>query len=329
VVVPTSASILATGSYLPERIVPNEALTQFPSATLPLITEKTGISTRRYAADDQCTSDLAAEAARACLARADVAADDLDAILLATSSPDRIQPATATRVQDLLGARRAFAFDVNSVCSGAVYAIHLADALVRTGGARHVLVIASELYSRAHINPRDFSTCACLGDGAGAVLVGPGQSTRVIVRSRLHSDGTGCDLIQIPAGGTMMPYRQMTRPQDVYFLMRGQEVHEFACTSGAAVIDELLAECGVDRRDVAFVVPHQANISVLRSLAERLDMDFSKFIVTLDRYGNTAAASVLIAFDELVTSGRLRPGDLVVLVVFGGGLSWGATLVRA
>jgi 3-oxoacyl-[acyl-carrier-protein] synthase-3 len=324
-----TTSILATGSYLPERAVPNEALTQFPPATLPLITEKTGISSRRYAADDQVTSDLGAEAARLCLTRAGVVADDVDAILLATSSPDRIQPATATRVQELLGARRAFAFDVNSVCSGAVYALHLADALVRTGEARRVLVIASELYSRAHINPRDFSTCACLGDGAGAVLVGPGDVARVIVRSRLHSDGAGSDLIQVPAGGTMMPYRNLSRPQDVYFLMRGQEVQEFASTHGAMVVDELLAECGVERRDVAFVVPHQANITVLRSLAERLDMDISKFVITLDRYGNTAAASVLIAFDELVMSGRLRPGDLVVLVVFGGGLSWAATLIRA
>jgi 3-oxoacyl-(acyl-carrier-protein) synthase III len=321
--------ILATGSYLPERIVPNEALTQFPKATLPLITEKTGIAERRYAADDQVTSDLGAEAARVCLSRANTSAEDLDAIILATSSPDRIQPATATRVQELLGARRAFAFDVNSVCSGAVYAMHLGDALIRTGEAHRVLVVASELYSRTHINPRDFSTCACLGDGAGAVLLGPGDSGRVIVRSRLHSDGTGADLIQVPGGGTMMPYHQLSRPQDVYFLMRGQEVHEFASTHGAMVIDELLADSGLTREDVAFVVPHQANISVLRSLADRLDMDLSKFVVTLDRYGNTAAASVLIAFDELVMSGRLEAGAWVVLVVFGGGLSWAATLVRA
>jgi 3-oxoacyl-[acyl-carrier-protein] synthase-3 len=325
----TTTSILSTGSYLPERAVPNEALTQFPSATLPLITEKTGISSRRYAADDQVTSDLGFEAARVCLARAGVEAGEVDAILLATSSPDRVQPATATRVQELLGARRAFAFDVNSVCSGAVYALHLADALVRTGEARRVLVIASELYSRSYINPRDFSTCACLGDGAGAVLVGPGDQERVIVGSRLHSDGSGADLIQVPAGGTMMPYRNLGRPQDVYFLMRGQEVHEFVTTHGAAVVEELLSAHGVDRHDVAFVVPHQANIGVLRALAGNLGIDISKFVITLDRFGNTAAASVLIAFDELVTSGRLTRGDLVVLVAFGGGLSWAATLVRA
>ena len=324
-----TTSILATGSYLPERVVPNEALTQFPPATLPLITEKTGIASRHYAADDQLTSDLGAEAARICLSRANVVSEDIDALLLATSSPDRIQPATATRVQELIGARRAFAFDVNSVCSGAVYAMHLGDALIRAGEARRVLVVASELYSRAFINPRDFSTCACLGDGAGAVLLGQSDASPSILRSRLHSDGAGSDLIQVPAGGTMLPYRNMTRTQDVYFLMRGQEVHEFAVSHGAAVVNELLDACGVRRHDISFVVPHQANITVLRSLAERLDIDISKFVITLDRYGNTASASVLIAFDELVMSGRLRRGDLVVLVVFGGGLSWAATLIRA
>jgi len=322
---------LSTGSYLPARKVTNADLTQFPPASLPLITEKTGISCRRYASDDECTSDLGFQAARCCLARAHVDPSQIDAILLATSSPDRIQPATATRVQELLGAREAFAFDVSSVCSGALYALHMADVLIRAGESRYVLVVASELYSRTLINPRDFSTCACLGDGAGAVLLGPGESgdpRRGIVRTRLHSDGSGSDLIQVPAGGTMLPSDRMERPQDAYFMMRGADVHQFATTQGTAVVNELLTACDVDRERVAFVVPHQANISVLRGLAERLDIDFSKFVVTLDRYGNTAGASVLIAFDELMTSGRAQPGDLVVLVTFGGGLSWGATLIR-
>jgi 3-oxoacyl-[acyl-carrier-protein] synthase III len=323
-----TTTILATGAYLPERVVPNEALTQFPATVLPMIAEKTGISARRYAAPDQFTSDLGANAARQCLERAGVAAEDVDAILLATSSPDRVQPATATRVQDLLGARNAYAFDVNSVCSGALFALNMADALVRTGGAKRALVIASELYSRTLLNPRDFSTCAVLGDGAGALLVGPGEAGHRILGSRLHSDGSGADLIQVPAGGTMIPYSKMERPQDQYFLMRGRDVMDFAGTKGVAVVEELLAAHGVDRSDVAFVVPHQANITVLQSIAEKLAIPFSKFVVTLDRYGNTAAASVLIAFDDLVTSGRAKPGDLIVLVAFGGGLSWAATLIR-
>ena len=320
--------ILATGAYLPERVVPNEALTQFPAATLPLIAEKTGISARRYAADDESTSDLGAKAARQCLERAGLAPDEIDVIILATSSPDRIQPATATRVQELIGARKAYAFDVGSVCSGAVFALHMADALIRSGGARRVLVVASELYSRSHLNPRDFSTCACLGDGAGALLVGPGEPGTGILGSRLHTDGAGADLIQVPAGGTLLPYDRMERKQDAFFLMRGKDVQDFVTTHGTAVVNELLAELGVDRRDLAFVVPHQANITVLQELAQRLGIDFSKFVVTLDRYGNTAGASVLIAFDELMTSGRVKSGELVALVVFGGGLSWAATLIR-
>jgi 3-oxoacyl-[acyl-carrier-protein] synthase III len=320
--------ILATASYLPERVVPNEALTQFPATALSLIAEKTGISVRRYAADDEQTSDLGAKAARACLERAGVSPDDLDAIVLATSSPDRVQPATATRLQHLIGARRAYAFDLNSVCSGAVFALNVADALVRSGSAARVLVVASELYSRSHLNPRDFSTSACLGDGAAAVLVGRDERGHALVGSALHTDGAGADLIQIPAGGTMLPYAKMERPQDAYFTMRGKDVQEFAIAQGSAVVNELLATHGIDRADVAFVVPHQANIGVLRGLASQLGIDFSKFVVTLDRYGNTAAASVLIAFDDLLASRRVQRGDLVVLVVFGGGLSWAATLIR-
>jgi 3-oxoacyl-[acyl-carrier-protein] synthase-3 len=323
-----AARILATASYLPERVVPNEALTQFPASTLPLIAEKTGISARRYAADDELTSDLGAKAARVCLDRANVSPGEVDAIVLATSSPDRIQPATATRVQDLLGASRAYAFDVNSVCSGAVFALHVADALIKSGGATRVLVVASELYSRSHLNPRDFSTSACLGDGAAAALVCAGREGHEVVGTRLHTDGSGADLIQVPAGGTMLPYARIERPQDVYFMMRGKDVQEFVLQQGTAVVEELLAAHGVAREDVAFVVPHQANVGVLRGLAERLSIDFSKFVVTLDRYGNTAAASVLIAFDDLLASKRVVPGDLVVLVVFGGGLSWAATLIR-
>jgi 3-oxoacyl-[acyl-carrier-protein] synthase-3 len=324
-----TTNIVSTGAYVPERVVANEDLTQFPASVLPLIREKTGIARRHYAADDQFTSDLAFEAARRCLERAQVSAADLDAILLATSSPDRVQPATATRVQDLLAARRAFAFDLNSVCSGAVFGLHIGDALIRGGESRYVLVIASELYSRSYINPKDFSTCASLGDGAGAVLLAAADGSSGIVGSRLHTDGSGRDIIQVPAGGTMLPYDRVTRPQDVYFMMRGPEVQQFATSQGAAVVTELLEGCDVDPREIAFVVPHQANLPVLRGLAERLDIPFSKFVVTLDRYGNTAASSVFIAFDDLMVSGRVKPGDLIVLVVFGGGLSWAATLIRA
>jgi 3-oxoacyl-[acyl-carrier-protein] synthase III len=322
------ANIVATGSYLPEHVVRNEDLTQFPASALPRIEEKTGVRERRHAAPSQCTSDLAAEAGRNALAAAGWAPESLDALLLATSSPDRIQPATATRVQELLGARQAFACDVGSVCAGAVYALHLADGLIRAESARRVLVAASEVYSRI-LNPKDFSTYPYFGDGAGAVLLEAGPGPAGIVRSRLGSDGSRDHVIQIPAGGTMLPYGRLGHPNDVYFKMRGREVYEFAVEQGSAVVRELLAECGMVAADVHHVVPHQANANVIRDLAERLGIGLDRFVVNLDRYGNTAGASVLIGLDELHRSGQLQKGDATVLVAFGGGLSWGASLIQS
>jgi 3-oxoacyl-[acyl-carrier-protein] synthase-3 len=318
---------VATGAFLPERAIANEELTQFPAAAIALIEQKTGVKTRRHAEPSQCTSDLAIAASQACLERAGCPPNELDAIVLATSSPDRIQPATATRVQERIGARRGFAFDLNSVCAGGVYALHVADCLIRAGTARKVLVVASEVYSR-YLNPRDFSTYPYFGDGAAAVLLAAEQGERGVIRSRLGSDGSRDHVIQIPAGGTMMPFGRLGHPHDVYFKMRGREVYDFAVTAGTAVVEELLAECGLGKQEVAFVVPHQANSNVVNELAERLGIAREKFVTNLERYGNTAAASVLIGLDELLQSGRASAGDAIVLVAFGGGLSWGATLIR-
>jgi 3-oxoacyl-[acyl-carrier-protein] synthase-3 len=323
------ARLVSTGSYLPDTVVTNESLTQFPPHTLPLIEAKTGVRERRHAAEGQCTSDLGREAARQCLERAGVEGAALDAVILTTSSPDRIQPATATRVQEAIGARGAFAFDLNSVCAGGVYALHVADAMIRAGTSRTVLVVASEVYSR-YLNPKDFSTFPYFGDGAAAVLLRAAEETEPggIVGSLLGSDGSRDHVIQIPAGGTMLPYGKLSRPSDVYFKMRGREVYEFAVTQGSAVVRQLLQRHGIGKDEVAFVVPHQANVNVVNELAERLEVERDRFIVNLDRYGNTAGASVLIGLDELCQSGRLRSGDHIILVAFGGGLSWGATLIR-
>jgi 3-oxoacyl-[acyl-carrier-protein] synthase-3 len=321
------ARVVATGSFLPERAIANEELTQFPASAIPLIEQKTGVKTRRHAEPEQCTSDLAIAAAQTCLERAGCAPSELDAVVLATSSPDRIQPATATRVQEKIGARRAFAFDLNSVCAGGVYALHVADCMIRAGTAQKVLVVASEVYSR-YLNPKDFSTYPYFGDGAAAVLLAAEDGERGLVRSRLGSDGSRDHVIQIPGGGTMMPFGRLGHPNDVYFKMRGREVYEFAVTAGTAVVEELLAECGLGKDEVAFVIPHQANANVVNELAERLGIALERFVINLDRYGNTAAASVLIGLDELLQSGRARAGDAIVLVAFGGGLSWGATLIR-
>jgi 3-oxoacyl-[acyl-carrier-protein] synthase III len=325
---PRVAVIRGTGSYLPDNIVNNEDLPNFPPTLVKLIRQKTGVCSRRFAHESQCTSDLAAEAAKASLVRAGVDPRDLNGIILATSSPDRLQPATATRVQHLIGASGAFAFDVNSVCSGGVFALALANACITSGLADTILVVAAEIYSR-YLDPHDFSTYPYFGDGAGAVLLAAAADTqRGILHSILRTSGNKSEVIQVPAGGTMLPYARLTNPKDVFFKMVGREVYDFAMTRGGEVIDEILQATGVDRHDIKFYLVHQANINIIREIATRLGVEEEKFIINLDKYGNTAAASVLICLDELAASGAIQLGDLIVIAAFGGGLSWGANLIR-
>jgi 3-oxoacyl-[acyl-carrier-protein] synthase-3 len=318
--------VASTGRYLPERVVCNADLHQFPRTAIPLIEAKTGVRERRHAEISECTSDLATHAARSCLERASIAATDIDGIILSTSSPDRPQPATATRVQALIGATRAFAMDINAVCSGAVYALHLADGLIRSGLHRRILVVASEVYSRI-LNPRDFSTYPYFGDGAGAALLAASADAGVLA-STLKCDGAKADVIQIPAGGSILPYRDAQDPDDQYFKMRGKDVFEFAVSKGAEVILEVLEAAGVSVGQVDCFITHQANINIINKIAEALSIPPERFVVNLDRYGNTASASVLIALDEARRNGALSGGGYCVIAAFGGGLSWGASVVR-
>jgi 3-oxoacyl-[acyl-carrier-protein] synthase III len=323
---PVSAMI-ATGSYVPEICIRNEDLTQFPKAARALIEQKTGILERRYAPDGASTSDLAAEAARRCLEQAGLDAAAVDALVLSTSSPDRIQPATAARVQALIGACRAIAFDVNAVCTGALYCLQIAEGFIRGGLYRTVLVVAAEAYSR-FLNRSDFSTCPYFGDGAGALLLRASQGPPSILHTLLRTDGSCWDVIGIPGGGAMLPCHRITNPGDAYFSMHGREVFDFAVQRGAEIVRQLLDSSGISARDIAAVVAHQANLNVLREIADRTGIPFSKFPLTLERYGNTASASILITLDEAIRSGFLVRGDLTVLVAFGGGLSWGSSLIQ-
>jgi 3-oxoacyl-[acyl-carrier-protein] synthase III len=318
--------IVSTGRYLPSREVTNQELDWFPAGAPEKISEKTGVLSRRSATHDECTSDLAAHAGRDCLEKAGLAADELEGIILSTSSPDRVQPATATRVQHLLGARRAFAFDINSVCSGSVYGISLADSLIKSGNHERILFIAAELYTRI-LNKQDFSTFPYFGDGAGAILFEAG-SGRGVLHSVLRSDGSACDTISVPGGGTMMPFDRITNPRSAYFQMDGKRVYAFAIEKGAEVIRELLTRSGIAAGNVDLFVSHQANINIIHAIADHLEVPRERFFVNLDRYGNTASASVPIALDEALASGKAKGGDLLVTVAFGGGLSWGANLIR-
>ncbi len=322
------AVIASTGKYLPEFVLKNEDMVQFSPEARRLIGEKTGVFERRLADEGQCTSDLAVNAALNCLEKAGCPAGEIDGIIVATSSPDRIQPATATRVQDLIGARRAFAFDINSVCSGGAFGIAVADSLIRAGSCRTVLLIASEVYSRI-LNRKDFGTYPYFGDGAAAVLFRAVPDTaRGVINSRLATNGSGRDKICIPGGGTQLPFDKMPNPRSAYFRMKGPDVFDFAVEKGPEIILELVREAGISLGDVKCFICHQANINIIHKIADVLNMPRESFYVNLNRYGNTAGASVLIALDEALAEKAAVEGDLVITAAFGGGLSWGANLLR-
>jgi 3-oxoacyl-[acyl-carrier-protein] synthase III len=323
------SQIIATGSYLPEQILRNEDLKQFPASAIPMIAAKTGVVERRRAAESQCTSDLAAEAARRCLTCAGIGAMDLDGIILATSSPDQPIPATSAILQAKLEAWNAFAFDLDSVCTGAVCALRVADAMLRAGQARRILVVAADLYSR-FLNPTDFSTYPYFGDGAGAVLLeGAERAMRPYLQgSVLHADGRGAEHITIQAGGSRLPLARMTDPRQQYFQMNGRAVFDFAVRRGAEVIEELCRVHSVPKEQVRHLVLHQANANILSAIGRETGLPLERFVINLSRYGNTAAASTLIAFDELVQGDPAKHlTGHTLIAAFGGGLTWGGILI--
>jgi len=316
----------STGSYLPENHVANEALTQFPPGAAEVIAQKTGILSRRFANLDQCTSDLAIQAAANCLEKGDVSPGEIEVIIVATSSPDRKQPATATRVQHFLDAKNAFAFDINSVCSGSTYGIFLADAIIKAGQFETVLLVGAEVYSKL-LSPKDFSTFPFFGDGAGAVLFTAGSQGEGVLHSCLETDGSEHNVIQVPAGGSMMPFDRLENRGDLFFKMNGKKVFSFAIEQGTQIILKLLEETGFRPRDINCFIAHQANINIIRKIADNIQVSFDRFFINLHDHGNTAGASVLIALDEAIDRGMIKRGDLVLTVAFGGGLSWGANLI--
>lgn len=323
-----SSVICATGSYLPEIIIKNEDLTQFSVEAQSLIREKTGVLSRRASPETVCTSDLAISAARVCLDKANFPACDIEAIVVSTSSPDRMQPATATRVQYLLGAENAFAFDINSVCSGSAFGIAMADAMIKSGNHDNVLFVAAEMYSKI-LNKKDYSTYPYFGDGAGAILFkNGGESGQGVLHSCLKTDGSKHDTICVPGGGTMMPYEKMTNPRFAFFKMKGIDVFSFTVDKGPEIIRQISREADIDLNDIKCFICHQANINIIRQIAEKIAVPAERFFVNLHKYGNTASASVPVALDEAIADGFIAKGDLVLTVAFGGGLSWGANLIR-
>ncbi len=315
------AQILGTGSYLPANRVTNEDLAQRIETSDEWIVSRTGIKARHVAADDQKTSDLAVEAARCALADAGVAAEEIDLIVVATATPDMQFPSTATMVQQKLGVAGCPAFDVQAVCAGFMYAITTANAYIRSGMSKKALVIGAETFSRI-LDWNDRGTCVLFGDGAGAVVLGASDEAGII-HSKLQADGNYLDLLKVP--GQIMNGAIDGSP---YLQMDGPAVFKFAVKSLARVAEDVLAEAGMTADDVDWVVPHQANQRIIESTAKHLGMSMDKVILTVAEQGNTSAASIPLALDFGIRSGKIKRGQTLLLEGIGGGFAWGAVLVK-
>jgi len=320
--------IAGTGSYVPERVVPNSYFEEYLDTSDEWIVQRTGIRTRRFVAEDQATSDLALEASKRALEAAGIQPEDLDLIVLGTLTPDYLLPSTACLVQDRLGAKNAGAFDCAAACTGFLTALHTAEAFVAAGRARRVLAIGAESLTR-FVNFQDRASCIIFGDAAGAAVLTPydecGQGE--ILRTKLGADGSGYDYIHMPVGGSRRPARPESLKDNKHFIqMRGRDVFRFAVTYMSEMIRQMLD--GYDTDELTLIVPHQVNRRIIDSALDRLEMTDEKVAINIQDYGNTSAATVPLALDEAVVQGRVEKGKLVVLVAFGAGLTWGGTLLR-
>jgi len=313
------------GSYLPKRIVTNDELAKKMDTSDEWIRQRTGIRQRHIAADGEFTSHLALKASERALTHAGVKASDLDLIILATATPDETFPATATRVQQGLGMAGGAAFDIQAVCAGFVYGLAVADSMIKSGIASTALVIGAETFSRI-LDWSDRGTCVLFGDGAGAVVMkgeqGKGTSAdRGVLANALHSDGRQHDILYVDGGPSSTRTTGLLR-------MEGKEVFKHAVINMAAVVGEVLKKAGLASKDIDWLVPHQANKRIIDGTGRKLGLSADRLVVTVDKHANTSAASIPLALDAAVSDGRIKKGDLLLLEGIGGGLAWGASLVR-
>ncbi len=321
------ARIQGTGSFVPARVLTNVDLERMVETSDAWIVERTGIRERRIVASGESCSDLAVKAAERALEAAGVAAVDLDLILVATCTGDAPLPATACVLQHRLGAQRAAACDISAACSGFIYALAVGDAYVRSGYGQ-VLVVGSEVMSML-MDWTDRGTCILFGDGAGAVVLGAAADGQGILSSHLHADGTLWDLICVPGGGSAAPPSEKMLAEGLQYLrMKGNETFKVAVRTMEEVAREALSANGLSVEDLDLYIPHQANVRIIKAVASRLGLPMEKVVVNMDRYGNTSAASIPLALDEAVRGGRVQEGNLILMEAFGGGLTWGSTLVR-
>ena len=323
-----NAGILGTGFYVPEKIMTNADLEKIVETSDEWIVERTGIKERRIAEDNQPMSDLALRAAKAALADAGVAAEDLDLIIVATLTSDRIIPSTACMIQNLLGAKHAAAFDLSAACSGFAYAASVAAQFIETGAYKKALVIGAETLSK-YINWEDRNTCVLFGDGAGAAVLGQVEEGYGILSFDLGSDGSGGDAIQIPSSGSLMPVSKESIDQKLNLIhMNGRDVFKFAVKAMGKTVKNSLAKIDMPQEKIDWLVPHQANIRIIESAAKRLTLPMDKVIVNIHKYGNMSAACIPIALAEAAAAKRFKKGDIIALSGFGAGLTWASCIIR-
>ena len=318
----TYTRIIGTGSYLPARVMTNADLEKMVDTTDAWIVARTGIHQRHIAADGETTCDLAEHAARRAITAAGIAINSIDLIIIATTTPDRVFPSTACLLQERLDLHGCPAFDIQAVCTGFVYALSIADKFIRTGTSQRALVIGAETLSRI-VDWSDRGTCVLFGDGAGAVVV-EASSEAGIISSHLHADGQYKDLLTVPAG--ISQGYDKVRANQAFVHMQGSEVFKLAVNTLGRIVDETLDANGLTQGDVKWLVPHQANIRIISATAKKLGIPMEQVVVTVNRHGNTSAASIPLAFDEAVRDGRIQRGETVLMEAFGGGFTWGSVL---
>ncbi len=322
------AAIVGTGSYAPERVLSNADLERLVNTSEQWIIERTGIRERRIAADDEATSDMAAKAAQRACANAKIDPSELDLIIVCTVTPDQIIPSTASFVQARIGATSAAAFDLQAACAGFVYGLSVAASMISTGMHRRVLIIGADTLTR-YVDYTDRKTCILFGDGAGAVVLAPCDDDRGVMHYRLHADGEHSQVIRIPAGGSRLPVSVETMAgRQHYIQVEGRRVFKFATNAFVDLTRDAMKACGLTVDDVAMIVPHQVNARIIEAAMKRLEFPREKCVVNIDRYGNTSAASIPIALDEACREKRIGRGDIIIVMGFGAGLTWGAAVLK-
>ncbi len=325
----SSVVVAGTGSYVPDRVVTNEDLSKIVDTNDEWISTRTGIRERRFASDEEAASDLGIEAARRALADAGMDASELDAILVATCSGDMIFPNTASMIQHAIGARQAFCLDLSAACSGFIFALKVAKDMIRGGSERTILVVGAEKMSTL-LDWEDRDTCILFGDAAGAaVLTLSDEPDTGLLVEQLASDGSLGELLSVPGGGSRAPMSEQVLADRMHCIkMQGREVFKHAVVNMTQAALDICEAAGLHPDDIACYIPHQANVRILRAIQERLEQPEEKFFVNLHKYGNTSAASVIVALDEAVKSGRIKTGDRVMLAAFGAGFTWGACILK-